>query len=129
MVVAPSAVQQPNTSQSVSPASRTESDSGQPGSRAAGAAGGHHSSFLDSSFLIPHSSPVQVVPTIEQAPPPELVDPPSAAAAVPVEPSAPPDDSPAPAKHVAEDICSRHGGRRVDYRSSNGRAMWRCVYH
>lgn len=82
-----------------------------------------------SAFAIKPPPPVRVVPIIEQAPPPAPVDPPPAAAPAPVEQSAPPDDSPAAAKHVADDICSRHGGRRVDYRNSNGRAMWRCVYH
>lgn len=85
-----------------------------------------------SAFAIKPPPPVRVVPIIEQAPPPALpppVDPSPAAALAPVEPPAPPDDSPAPAKHVADDICSRHGGRRVDYRNSNGHAMWRCEYH
>jgi hypothetical protein len=84
-----------------------------------------------SAFAIKPPPPVRVVPTIEQAPPPSPpapVDSPPAAPAA-ADPPAPPDESPAPAKHVADDICSRHGGRRVDYRSSGGRAMWRCVYH
>lgn len=84
-----------------------------------------------SAFAIKPPPPIPVVPIIEQAPPPAPppVDPSPAAAPAPAEPPAPPDDSPAAAKHVADDICSRHGGRRVDYRSGNGRAMWRCVYH
>lgn len=95
-----------------------------------------------SAFAIEPPPPVRVVPIIEQAPqaPPAPVDPSPAAAATPVDPSpvaasapveppAPPDDPPAPVKHVADDICSRHGGRRVDYRNSNGHAMWRCAYH
>ncbi len=86
------------------------------------------------AFAIKPPPPVRVVPITEQAAPappilPAPVDPPPAAAPAAVEPPAPPHDSETSAKHVADDICSRHGGRRVDYRSSNGRAMWRCVYH
>lgn len=79
------------------------------------------------------ANPVRVIPIyrrVEPLPPFQPAE--TGPRDMPRSDAQPPADAPAaPRPHTAHvasgDVCSRHGGRRVDYRHGH-RLMWRCAY-